>query len=204
MSIAELAPARKERLLQICREGGAGAGSALATFVGAANAAITVDVSETRELNSLAAHVAGAEAVVVGFELSGDAGGVLVSMTNSATARRVAGCLLGAETDDVDLDDPRVHGALSEVGNIVASAFLNAMSRVIGAPCLPSVPDLNRDEGVAALGRALERARASIDEGAMLLEVTLGATPPLRFDLAFIPDAPALDRLGEITAQPGA
>ena len=97
-----------------------------------------------------------------------------------------------------------MHGALSEVGNIVASAFLNAMSRVIGAPCLPSVPDLKQDEGVAALAAVLERARASIDEGAMLLEVTLAADPSLRFDLAFIPDAPALERLGEVAAQPGA
>lgn len=197
MTIAELDQARRERLLRICREGASGAGSALATFVGKPDASLDVDVLEADSADALARHVAGEEAVVVGFELSGDAGGVLVAMLSAPAACRVAGSLLGAAQEDVDLSDPRVHGALSEVGNIVASAFLNAMSKVIGAPCLPSVPDLNRDEGAAAVARALDRASASLAEGAMLLEVTLGAEPELRFELGFIPDGPVLERLGD-------
>jgi chemotaxis protein CheC len=197
MTIAELDQARRDRLLLICREGAGGAGSALATFVGKPDASLDVEMSEADSAEALAKHVAGEEAVVVGFELSGDAGGVLVAMLSAAAARRVAGSLLGTAQDDVDLADPRVHGALSEVGNIVASAFLNAMSSVLGAPCLPSVPDLNREEGGAAVKRALDRASASLDEGAMLLEVTLGAEPELTFELGFIPDGPVLDRLGD-------
>jgi chemotaxis protein CheC len=147
MTIAELDQARRDRLLLICREGASGAGSALATFVGKPDASLEVEMLDADSPASLARHIAGEEAVVVGFELSGDAGGVLVAMLSAQAARRVAGSLLGAEQHDVDLSDPRVHGALSEVGNIVASAFLNAMSSVLRAPCLPSVPDLNRDEG---------------------------------------------------------
>ena len=117
-------------------------------------------------------------------------------MLRASVARQVAANLLGAEAALVHLDEPRVLGALSEVGNILVSAFLNEMSRSLGAPCLPSVPDLCFDEGQAAVMRAVERTSASIEQGAMLLEVRLDAAQQMGFELGFIPDGPVLERLG--------
>ena len=93
MTIAALDQARRERLLRICREGAAGAGSALATFVGKPDASTDVDVLEADSADALARHVAGDEAVVVGFELSGDAGGVLIAMLSASAIALGVGAL---------------------------------------------------------------------------------------------------------------
>ena len=87
MTIAELDQARRDRLLLICKEGASGAGSALATFVGKPDAALDVQLVEAESAQALARHVAGDEAVVVGFELKmGGRAGTIIAIGNARAA----------------------------------------------------------------------------------------------------------------------
>ncbi len=81
----------------------------------------------------------GPRAVVIAFEASGGISGTLALVIDDAVAQWLAGHLTGAVTLDGDIGSGAL-AALAELGNIVASAFLNGAARVVGRTCLPSVP----------------------------------------------------------------
>jgi chemotaxis protein CheC len=96
---------------------------------------------------------------------------------------------------------PRLNGleesALLEVGNILAGAYLNAVSRLLGLSLLPSIPGLALDM-VGAVTDFLLIERVPLSETAVVLasEVREPASG-LRGDIFFLPDPatlPVLER----------
>ena len=120
---------------QIVTTGALEAASALARLLRVpvhAEAVATVDVA------SLVGSHSGS-AVVIVFEASGGVTGTLALVIDDAVAVWLASHISSAITHD-DAIGRVALAALSELGNIVASAFLNGAAKVVGRTCLPSVP----------------------------------------------------------------
>src|SRR4051812_20138024 len=86
----------------------------------------------------------GPRALVVGFTISGGLPGRFALLTSEKNAYQIALDLvgsMGAPNKDGALGK-RAVGALTELGNIGASAFLNGVARALETACVPSVPSL--------------------------------------------------------------
>jgi chemotaxis protein CheC len=137
----------------------------------------------------------GEDLVAVGVRVDGLLAGHLVLVLPERDAERLAGHLgqpvgggWNALTDS----------ALMESGNIVGSAFVSAIARMVGETLLPSVPTLVRGAGRACVDRLVDRAagriafatRFSVDgagalEGLILVVPEVSGIPTLLAALDF-------------------
>lgn len=88
--------------------------------------------------------------VTIAFAVTGEASGDILAVLPEATATRLSERLLegmdlvGVEREKVRLD------SLAELGNVIGSAFLNAVSNLSGLELLPAPPALAEDMAAAA------------------------------------------------------
>ena len=82
--------------------------------------------------------------VMLQFKIMGDMQGSIVISFTEDQARLISNILLG--TDDLVLElNADKESALKEVGNILASAYLTALSRLVGFTLMPSIPQIAHD-----------------------------------------------------------
>jgi chemotaxis protein CheC len=98
----------------------------------------------------------GRELVLVGVRLEGLLAGHLVVALPERDAARLAASL-GHPLPEAGGWSHLAESALMESGNIVGSAFVSAIARMIGGRLLLSVPTLVRGGGRACLDRLLDR-----------------------------------------------
>lgn len=91
-------------------------------------------------------------ALVVAFTISGAVHGRFAVVTSEAQARTIARELVPFTGDGLP---EQAVGALTELGNIGASAYLNGISDMTQMSCVPSVPSCAIDEATAAITAAL-------------------------------------------------
>ena len=97
----------------------------------------------------------GKQLVLVGVRLEGLLAGHLVLALPERDAARLAACL-GQPLPEPDRWGEMAESALMESGNIVGSAFVSAIARMIGGRLLLSVPALARGGGRSCLDRLVE------------------------------------------------
>lgn len=95
----------------------------------------------------------GEQSVGVGFQVVGE-GASMFLLLKEEDARRMLGLLLGEAAQAHPLSELEI-SALEEVGNILASARLNAVGATAKMSLLPSVPNLACGTASALLARAL-------------------------------------------------
>ncbi|MCP4504116.1 MAG: hypothetical protein GY822_29675 [Deltaproteobacteria bacterium] len=84
-----------------------------------------------------------ADMVCIAFDTTGGAEGTLVLLMTEKEALDVAHLLLNRFSGPkVSTLNSLAQNALSEIGNILASSFLNHLSGLVHTSCLPSVPAL--------------------------------------------------------------
>ena len=98
----------------------------------------------------------GEDLVAVGVRLEGLLSGHLVLLLPERDAERLASAL-GYEVEDGGAWSALAESAVLESGNIVGSAFVSAVARMIDARLLLSVPMLARGGGRACLDRLVDR-----------------------------------------------
>lgn len=91
----------------------------------------------------------------VAIRVGGDAMGHVILLLEPHAASRMAGALTVAPGRQADLGDPMARSVLQEVGNILASAYLNALGRLTGLVFLPSIPVFAHDMVGAVTDTAL-------------------------------------------------
>ena len=98
----------------------------------------------------------GAENLVVGVALKvlGDARGSILLIFPTDSARRLVFGLLGQPEEDADFSDLG-ESTLKEVGNILASAYLNALGSLLHLTLIPSIPLLAHDMAGAVVDNVL-------------------------------------------------
>jgi chemotaxis protein CheY-P-specific phosphatase CheC len=125
----------------------------------------SVEAVEIIDGDALAARH-GPRALIVSFSVSGALGGGFALVTSEEHARALAVQLVGGGEGGLPLTRKQL-GALTELGNIGASAYLNSIANRLGARCLPSVPSLILDDAPRAVESSLGDA-ASIQVARVL------------------------------------
>lgn len=109
------------------------------------------------ETAAIAEFLGGAERLVVGIYLRmlGNAQGNILMVFPQENAGRLLEKLLPAQTSGGDSLTELELSALKEVGNILASAYLNALGEMLGMTLIPSVPVLSIDTVETVVDHAL-------------------------------------------------
>ncbi len=135
--------------------GNIGAGNATTALSKMINAKIDMRVPKVEMLSfkELAEIIGGAETLVVGIllSLSGDIDGSMLFMLESSAAHHLVNTLMGVQQGGADDFSEIELSALSEIGNIIAGAYLSSISSLTNLTIAPSVPYLAIDMAGAIL-----------------------------------------------------
>jgi chemotaxis protein CheC len=107
---------------------------------------------------------------MVVLSLEGEVGGNLILVFDEVSGRQLAASLLGREPEaDPEWSDIE-KSALTETGNILGCAYVNALSRLIDTELVPSPPYFIQDYGVSVLQQAV-MAQALTSENLLLCQI---------------------------------
>jgi len=120
---------------------------------------ITVSLDEVREIPleevSAELDISDELLTMVVLTLQGEVGGNLILMFDEPGGRQLAaslfGCQPGTEPEWSDIEK----SALTETGNILGCAYVNALSRLIGTDLAPSPPLFIQDFGASVVQQAV-------------------------------------------------
>lgn len=123
------------------------------------NGLITVTLDEVRQiaLEKVSAELdIGDELLtMVLLTLQGEVGGNLILVFDEPSGRQLAASLLGREAGTEPEWSDIEKSALTETGNILSCAYVNALSRLIGTDLAPSAPYFIQDFGASVLQQAV-------------------------------------------------
>ena len=151
-SIDELDDMHVDVLTELGNIGSGNAATALASLM---NTEININVPHVRILgfNDVADYVGGPENVVLGvlIKLSGDIDGMILYVFNDDLIRNVLKVFFGKDYTSVSELDEMDMSALNEIGNIMASSYVNALSSMTSLTIDVSVPSMCVDMAGAIL-----------------------------------------------------
>jgi len=123
------------------------------------NGLITVTLDQVREI---ALEKVGAELdigdellTMVVLTLNGEVGGNLILLFDEVNGRQLAASLLGCEPGTEPEWSELEKSALTETGNILGCAYVNALTRLIGTDLMPSAPYFIQDYGASVVQQAV-------------------------------------------------
>ena len=135
--------------------GNIGAGNASTALSMLINGKVDMKVPkvELLEFKELTEVVGGAENVVVGIllTLEGDVDGMMMFMLRKDSAHHLVNLLLGKQLDNFSEFTEMDLSALSEIGNIIAGAYLSSLSTLTNLKIVSSVPYMSIDMAGAIL-----------------------------------------------------
>lgn len=176
-----------------------GAGHAATVLSQMTAAPVMIDVPQVR-LSALADVIPGLAGpdgtlVAISMRMMGDLTGDAVFVLDDAAARSLAGVLMGKAPATMDLSATMVRSGLQEVGNIMVSAFFNALATCLGILLMPSVPTYRTGDPPGLRG---QRVFEATDEPVLVIETAFvpkdggGKRVGLGGVLLFLPDPPSL------------
>lgn len=131
---------------------------------------------------------------VIYVKVEGEAAGKAVFFFPLESAKVVAQSLLNSN-EPVDLFECEMaQSALKEVGNIMVSSFLIALTQFSGIPLQPSVPALAVDMAGAILD-AILLEDGSLDDTVLFIDTQLSGTPQIEGQFIFLPNDGSLSKL---------
>ncbi len=134
--------------------GNIGSGNAVTALANMLSKRIDMNVPKVRmlEFKDVAAILGGEEKLVAGIylDLHGDVKGNIMFILDMQSAINLTDMLLNRENSSEELDEIGM-SALSEVGNILASSYVNSLSALTNLKIIVSVPSLAIDMAGAIL-----------------------------------------------------
>lgn len=145
-----------DALREVSNIGVAHAATALSQLIGR-SISLTVPKVLLTDISKVPEFFGGAEKIVVGIYLQmlGDARGNILIVLPRDSALKLLSRLLPRDKSEGALLTELEMSALKEVGNILASAYLNALGTLMGKTLIPSVPVLSFDMAGAVIDYAL-------------------------------------------------
>jgi chemotaxis protein CheC len=120
---------------------------------------ITLTLDEVREipLEKVATELNLGEELLtmVVLSLEGEIGGEMILTFDELNGRQLAASLLGRTVSDHPQWSELEKSALTETGNILGCAYINAITRLINRELVPSAPYFIQDYGASVLQQAL-------------------------------------------------
>jgi chemotaxis protein CheC len=131
---------------------------------------------------------------VIYVKVEGEAPGKAVFFFPVESAEIVVQALFGrSESVDIYFDE-MAQSALKEVGNILVSSFLIALTQFSGIPLQPSVPALAVDMIGASLD-AIFLEEGVLDDTVLFIDTQLTGIPKIEGQFIFLPDEGSLNKL---------
>lgn len=135
--------------------GNIGAGNATTALAQLINSKIDMTVPKVDLLTftELSEVVGSAEKLVVGIlvNLRGDIDGMMMFVVDYATAHHLVNCIEGKDIENMDAFNEMDFSALKEIGNIIAGAYLSALSTLMNLNIIESIPYMAIDMAGAVL-----------------------------------------------------
>ncbi len=129
--------------------GSIGTGNAATALSRLLNRRVRITMPEVRimEYNEAIDWIGGPENVTAGVlvRISGDIGGIMLSVLPLEFVNMVLECMLDNKVEEFEHLDELQRSALVEVGNIMISTFINALSGLSGVTMELTVPSLTVD-----------------------------------------------------------
>ncbi len=202
MSILALSDAQLDALGEI---GNIGAGKASTSLARMTRQVISLTVPETRimpfdQLPLVASSDPEAPMIAAYVAFEGDAGGCLLLLFSEQQAMRILE-LLGLPVGSDLFQLPELHkSAIAEIGNIITSAYLDALATVTGLTLMPMPPGV----AVGMTGAILDTIGAYLGQFAalgLIVHINIRSTDAdMGLELLMIPQ---LDNVGAILAALG-
>jgi chemotaxis protein CheC len=92
---------------------------------------------------------------MVVLSLEGEVGGEMILTFDDVNGRQLVASLLGRDVEDTEEWSALEKSALTETGNILGCAYMNAITRLIDHDLVPSAPYFIQDYGASVLEQAL-------------------------------------------------
>lgn len=186
--------------LDVLREmGNIGTGNAAMALAEMLSTPIDISVPTVQILDYEAAmeSMGGPETMIVGLLLSfdGDINGMIMFLLEKDFAHMMINTLMGEETESFDPDDPVSNSALTEVGNIMAASYVNAIASMTNMRINLSVPDMSIDMLGAILSvPAIHYANIS-DKIIMIQNQLQGNNTSASNRILMLPDVDSLQKI---------
>lgn len=131
---------------------------------------------------------------VIYVRVEGDAPGKAVFFFPLHSAQTMIQTLLQTE-ETIDLFSSEIaQSALKEVGNIMVSSFIIALTQFSGVPLQPSVPALAVDMAGAILDAVLLE-EGVLDDNVLFIDTQLTGIPQIEGQFIFLPNEGSLNKL---------
>lgn len=183
--------------------GNIGAGNATTALSQMMNIKIDMSVPNVAlvPITEIAGMIGSEETIVVGILLGmeGDVTGMMMFLFTEKSVHTIIGRLFGMEVDENTEIGEMEFSALSEIGNIIAGAYLSALSSLTGLTVMPTVPALTIDMAGAILSvPAIEYGK--IGDKVLFIETNLGEDDSLSGYIVMVPE---LESYGKILTSLG-
>ncbi|QXE89391.1 chemotaxis protein CheC [Geomonas subterranea] len=175
-------------LTHVCNTGMQHAAIALSQLTGK-GVSIQVPRLQVLEGASLSHQLGSQEATALQLQILGNVRGSILILLLRENAQRILELLLGELPDAGAPFTEMERATLMEVGNILASACLNALGSSLKMTLLPSVPALSIGPGGDILARALERGDNG--EAVVMIDAMFSVSDSLCGGSIFLIPAPA-------------
>lgn len=205
--IRELGEHQLDALREVANIGAGHAATALSQLT---NRRILVDVPQIRfaglrlQEGAREAPATGEIEATISMQVLGDITGRTMQVFPGPTASRLAGILIGsADVAFPDAFGELEQSALKEAGNIIAGAYLNALSEFMGMLLLMSVPAMRMAPD--SLMASLRDTPREGDELVLLMETHFqmeGDERPLKGHFILVPDGASLEAIFEAIRLP--
>lgn len=171
--------------------GNIGAGNATTALSQMMNIKIDMSVPNVAlvPITEIAGMIGSEETIVVGILLGmeGDVTGMMMFLFTEKSVHTIIGRLFGMEVDENTEIGEMEFSALSEIGNIIAGAYLSALSSLTGLTVMPTVPALTIDMAGAILSvPAIEYGK--IGDKVLFIETNLGEDDSLSGYIVMVPE----------------
>ena len=186
----------RDAFREIANIGAGNAATAVAQLIGTSLQMNVPRVSIIR-VEELPEPLGGPEAVVAGiyFRIFGEAPGKMLLCVPEASLAPVLELMLGKAPAKGQAFSDIEQSALKELGNILCSAYLNALARFLDMQLLPSVPALAVDMISSILSTVLAES-AEAHPQALLIETRFStAGRPITIHIFMIPEEGALNTM---------
>ena len=156
MSTPMLQNAELDALTEVCNIGMEHAATALSQLMGK-GAAIQVPRLQFMDAAKLSDLLDSQEVTALHLQILGNVRGSILVLLRQENALRILELLLGSPPKEGEPLSEMERATLMEVGNILASACLNALGNTLKMTLLPSVPTLVKGKAAELLSRVMEQ-----------------------------------------------
>ncbi len=134
---------------------------------------------------------------MVVLSLVGELGGEMILIFDEENGRQLAASLLGREINNDKEWSDLEKSALTETGNILACAYMNAVTRLIDHELVPSAPYFLQDYGASVLQQAL-MAQAETSDNVLICRTAFHREGELlNWHVLFVPTDALRKRMGQ-------